>query len=301
MLLVENPGFVSGGSTQWWAATQGIPQAELFGLAALAPPGSDGALFLPTLSGSTAPRWNGRMRGCFAGLALSHDAAHLARAVLEGCAYALRDIVDRFAALEPRGRRDPRRRRRRALARCGCRSRPTSRTARCAAVLSECATSAGAAMLAGVADGAFADLDEAAAASVELAAEPVTPARRRPRRSTTSATRSTGGCSTASKERWRDASRPPSAPDVARDLTALRVRLAACAEAADAAPARARRAAARPGRARPASPTSSPRSAAASGDVALLADRRQMAGAARRGQGLRRGRARGRADDRAPR
>ena len=50
MLLVENPGFVSGGSTQWWAATQGIPQAELFALAALAPPGSDGALFLPTLS-----------------------------------------------------------------------------------------------------------------------------------------------------------------------------------------------------------------------------------------------------------
>ena len=40
MLLVENPGFVSGGSTRWWAATQGIPQAELFGLAALAPPGS---------------------------------------------------------------------------------------------------------------------------------------------------------------------------------------------------------------------------------------------------------------------
>jgi xylulokinase len=42
-------------------------------------------------------------------------------------------------------------------------------------VLSECATSAGAAMLAGVADGAFRDLGEAAAASVELAAEPVRP------------------------------------------------------------------------------------------------------------------------------
>jgi xylulokinase len=174
MLLVENPGFVSGGSTRWWAATQGIPQAELFGLAALAPPGADGALFLPALSGSTAPRWNGHMRGCFAGLALSHDAAHLARAVLEGCAYALRDIVDRFAALELAGEEI-------RVVGGGARSAlwlqikadATDRPVR--AVLTECATSAGAAMLAGVADGAFKDLAEAAAATVELAAEPVTP------------------------------------------------------------------------------------------------------------------------------
>src|SRR4051812_20744389 len=174
MLLVENPGFVSGGSTRWWAATQGIPQAELFGLAALAPPGADGALFLPTLSGSMAPRWNGRMRGCFAGLALTHDAAHLARAVLEGCGCALRDIVDRFAALGLEGEEI-------RVVGGGARSAlwlqikadVTNRPVR--AVLGECATSAGAAMLAGVADGAFRDLAEAASASVELAAEPVRP------------------------------------------------------------------------------------------------------------------------------
>jgi xylulokinase len=174
MLLVENPGFVSGGSTRWWAATQGIPQAELFGLAALAPAGSDGALFLPTLSGSMAPRWNSRMRGCFAGLALSHDAAHLARAVLEGCAYALRDIVDRFAALEVEGEEI-------RVVGGGARSTlwlqikadVTNRPVR--AVLAECATSTGAAMLAGVADGAFDDLAQAAAACVELAADAVTP------------------------------------------------------------------------------------------------------------------------------
>jgi xylulokinase len=174
MLLIENPGFVSGGSTQWWAATQGIPQAELFGLAALAPPGSDGALFLPALSGSTAPRWNGHMRGCFAGLALSHDAAHLARAVLEGCAYALRDIVDRFAALDLAGEEI-------RVVGGGSRSAlwlqikadVTDRPVR--VVLGECATSAGAAMLAGVADGAFTNLEEAAAAMVELAADPVMP------------------------------------------------------------------------------------------------------------------------------
>src|SRR4051794_23003005 len=75
MLLVENPGFVSGGSTCWWAAANGISQAELFERARQAPPGSDGALFVPALSGSMAPRWNDAMRGCFAGLAMNHGAA----------------------------------------------------------------------------------------------------------------------------------------------------------------------------------------------------------------------------------
>jgi xylulokinase len=172
MLLVENPGFVSGGSTQWWAATQGISQSDLFALAELAPPGSDGALFLPTLSGSTAPRWNDRMRGCFAGLALSHEPAHLARAVLEGCAYALRDIVDRLAALQLAG--DEIRvvgGGARAPLWLQIKADVTGRSVR--PVQSDCATSSGAAMLAGVAAGSFADLAEAAAHSVRVAAEPI--------------------------------------------------------------------------------------------------------------------------------
>ncbi|MGZ4202913.1 MAG: xylulokinase, partial [Thermoleophilaceae bacterium] len=174
LLLVENPGFVSGGSTLWWAGARGITQAELFALAELAPPGSDGALFLPALSGSTAPRWNDRMRGSFAGLALNHTAAHLSRSVLEGCAFALRDIVDRFAALEIGG--DEVR-----VVGGGARSalwlqikadvtglpmRP---------VLGDCATCAGAAMLAGVGAGFFSDLHEAAARIVHLSGEPVMP------------------------------------------------------------------------------------------------------------------------------
>ena len=125
MLLVENPGFVSGGSTRWWAATQRIAQSELFALAAHAPPGSDGALFLPTLSGSMAPRWNGRMRGSFAGLALSHDAlaprARGARGLRVRAARHRRPL--RGARTSPATRsassaaaRAPR---------CGCRSRPT--------------------------------------------------------------------------------------------------------------------------------------------------------------------------------
>ena len=99
-LLVENPGFVSGGSTRWLAETQRISAGRgLRRSPPEAPPGADGVLFLPALSGSMAPRWNDRMRGAFAGLAMNHGGEHLARAVLEGCTFALRDIVDRFGAL----------------------------------------------------------------------------------------------------------------------------------------------------------------------------------------------------------
>src|SRR4051812_28990892 len=174
MLLVENPGFVSGGSTQWWAATQGIPQGDLFALAAQAPPGSDGVLFLPTLSGSFAPRWNEDMRGCFAGLALNHTPAHLARAVIEGCAYALRDILDRFTAMQIGGEEI-------RVVGGGARSALwlqikadiTRQPVR--PVLGDCATSMGGAMLAGVGAGCFVDLAQAAERAVKLAAEPVLP------------------------------------------------------------------------------------------------------------------------------
>ena len=173
-LLIENPGFVSGGSTSWWASAQGIPQSEVFVQAALAPPGSEGALFLPTLSGAWAPRWNGRMRGSFAGLGLHHDRTHLARAVLEGCAFALRDIVDRFDAMGLGGEEL-------RVVGGGARSPlwlqikadVTGHPVR--AVRGDHATSAGAAMLAGVAAGWFADLDEAAERIVHLADEPVRP------------------------------------------------------------------------------------------------------------------------------
>ena len=97
---LENPGFVSGGSTRWLAdAVLGVPEAQLFALAADAPVASDGLVFVPALGGAVTPRWNDRARGTFHGLRLGHDRRHLARAVLEGCAFALRDIVDGLDAL----------------------------------------------------------------------------------------------------------------------------------------------------------------------------------------------------------
>ena len=166
--LIENPGFVSGGSTMWLAAAMSARQADIFDWAAAAPPGSGGVTFIPALSGSTAPRWNDRMRGAFHGLSMNHDRTHLSRAVLEGCVYALRDITDRLTALGLGGSEI-------RVVGGGSRSdlwmqikadvtglpvRP---------VLDAEPTALGAAMLAGVCAGAFADVREAAQQMPRLA------------------------------------------------------------------------------------------------------------------------------------
>lgn len=161
--LVENPGFVSGGSVSWFidAFGGGATVAQLDAEAgATTAPGAAGVTFLPTLSGATAPRWNDRARGVYAGLALNHGRAHLFRALLEGCTFALRDIVDRLdemglAGDEIRvvggGARSP--------LWLQMKADVTGRTVRVMA--SAESTAVGAAMLAGVGAGTFAGLDEA--------------------------------------------------------------------------------------------------------------------------------------------
>lgn len=99
MWFIENPGFVSGGSILWCANLLGVSQAEVFALAATAEPGCKGLVFVPALSGSMAPRWNDLARGSFTGASMDHGRAEWCRAVLEGCAFALRDVVDRMAEM----------------------------------------------------------------------------------------------------------------------------------------------------------------------------------------------------------
>jgi xylulokinase len=175
MFLVENPGFVSGGSTLWLAERiLRCAQADVFDLAARSPAGSDGVLFVPALSGAMAPRWNSAMRGAFAGLAMNTTAEHLARAVLEGCAYALRDIVDRLDAL---GLADGEVRvvggGGRSALWCQVKADVLNRPVR--RVLAEEATALGAALLAGMAVGTFTDISDAVDRAVALAPDPVTP------------------------------------------------------------------------------------------------------------------------------
>ena len=57
------------------------------------PVGADGLLFHPYLLGEDAPYWDATLRASFSGLEATHRRAHLARAVLEGTAFALRDAM----------------------------------------------------------------------------------------------------------------------------------------------------------------------------------------------------------------
>jgi xylulokinase len=103
--LLENPGFVSGGNLRWWR-DQFAPierDAEIVGLgdaydflsteAGHVPAGAQGVIFLPCMQGAMAPEWNGAARGVFYGLTLAHTRDHMTRAILEGSAFALRDIL----------------------------------------------------------------------------------------------------------------------------------------------------------------------------------------------------------------
>jgi xylulokinase len=51
------------------------------------------------MMGARAPTWNEHARGTLFGLTLAHTRAHVARAILEGSAYAVRDCTDRMQAL----------------------------------------------------------------------------------------------------------------------------------------------------------------------------------------------------------
>ena len=58
------------------------------------PLGAEGLLFLPYLTGERTPHKDPDAKGAFIGLSLRHRRAHMARAVLEGVAYGMRDSLD---------------------------------------------------------------------------------------------------------------------------------------------------------------------------------------------------------------
>jgi xylulokinase len=96
----------AGGSLRWFrdalcaeekaeAAREGVDPYEIITReAATAPLGSEGLLCLPYLTGERTPHADPHARGVFVGLGLRHTKAHLARAVMEGVCYGLRDSLE---------------------------------------------------------------------------------------------------------------------------------------------------------------------------------------------------------------
>jgi xylulokinase len=107
--LLENPGWLSGGAYRWFRDELGGPEAAraaesgmdvyelLNALAECAPPGAEGVTWIPALAGAMAPEWNARARAGWFGVTAAHHRAHLARALLEGNALALRDVIEAIA------------------------------------------------------------------------------------------------------------------------------------------------------------------------------------------------------------
>jgi xylulokinase len=83
----------AGGSLQWWREATGKDYDELVGTAEQVPPGAEGLLFLPYLSGERTPHLDPKARGAFVGLTTRHTIAHMTRAVMEGVVLSLKDSL----------------------------------------------------------------------------------------------------------------------------------------------------------------------------------------------------------------
>lgn len=96
----------AGGSLRWYRDTLALSekavaahmQTDPYNLitreAATVAPGSEGLLFLPYLTGERTPHPDPLARGAFVGLTVRHTKAHMARAVLEGVSFGLRDSLE---------------------------------------------------------------------------------------------------------------------------------------------------------------------------------------------------------------
>lgn len=166
----------AGGSLSWWhnvlqEGGQGDDSFDaLLEGAASVPPGSDGLIFLPYLSGERTPHGDPDARGVFFGLSLRHGRDHLTRSVIEGVSFALSDSAHLMRELGVN--LDTVR-----ATGGGARSELWRRIlaslfdARVLIALSDAGPAFGAAILAGVGTGCWPSLDDAACALVQITGE----------------------------------------------------------------------------------------------------------------------------------
>jgi xylulokinase len=86
----------AAGSLQWFrdqlAPDRSFP--EISAMAASVPAASNGLFFLPYLSGERTPHPDPLARGAFVGLTVRHELSHMARSVMEGVAFGLKDSAE---------------------------------------------------------------------------------------------------------------------------------------------------------------------------------------------------------------
>ena len=84
----------AGASINWVQRLLQLDLETLNRMAAQVEPGCEGLVFLPYLDGERTPVFDAEASGAFVGLRQKHGSAHMARAVLEGIAFALGQIAD---------------------------------------------------------------------------------------------------------------------------------------------------------------------------------------------------------------
>ncbi|MBL9022288.1 MAG: glycerol kinase GlpK [Myxococcales bacterium] len=91
---LEGSAFIAGAAVQWLRDGLGIisSAAEVETLARSVP-SSDGVVFVPALTGLGAPHWDAHARGILCGITRGTTKAHIARATLEGIAFQVSDLL----------------------------------------------------------------------------------------------------------------------------------------------------------------------------------------------------------------
>ena len=96
--VISTGGVLAGGAVSWFSRLVKMYTpallVELEEEAAAAPAGSGGVIFLPYLMGERSPIWDADARGVFLGLSSGSGRGCLYRAVLEGVAFAFRQLMD---------------------------------------------------------------------------------------------------------------------------------------------------------------------------------------------------------------
>ncbi|NJP10941.1 MAG: xylulokinase [Leptolyngbyaceae cyanobacterium RU_5_1] len=93
----------AGGSLRWYRETfaPAIAYSDLMELAHRSVPGAHGVLFLPHLSGERSPHLDPDARGAWVNLSLAHTQADVVRSVLEGVAFSLSAALNVIREIAP--------------------------------------------------------------------------------------------------------------------------------------------------------------------------------------------------------